>query len=449
MDAAALFRGDGWQNVIAGIGGRRDKRTHTRIGSAAILDDQELGLLYLGDGLGRRIVDVVADDMTREGVELDGDPEDIATLTAEMDRLHMWEALNQAVKWRRLYGGSLIVLGAMDGATLDKPLTDRVRAVEFLRVADRTQVDWGQVKFEPDSRKASFGQVVAWPIRFNPRRSALATMVHPSRVLEFRGVPIPQSLAVGVPEWTTYWGTSVLHAVWDRLADYGTTMSSVVNIIFEFIVWKYKLADLAAKLSEDNGAAVVARMEIMAMCKSVLNAQLLDATEGEDATRDTASVAGLSDVVDRVMMALSAVTGIPLTRLFGRSPAGLNATGESDERNYYDQVRSDQQTQLSRAIDRIIEVLCASRDVHIDYDTVDWRFRPLRSPTAKEEKEEAKLDADRKYAEMQTHVGYIDRGVYDADEARRMIAEEYGLEDGPAPEPPAEPAGQGESGDAE
>ena len=39
---------------------------------------------------------------------------------------------------------------------------------------------------------------------------------------------------------------------------------------------------------------------------------------------------GIADTYDRFMMDVAGAAETPVTKLFGRSPAGMNATGESD-----------------------------------------------------------------------------------------------------------------------
>src|SRR5690606_930445 len=44
---------------------------------------------------------------------------------------------------------------------------------------------------------------------------------------------------------------------------------------------------------------------------------------------------GINDIYESFMLDVSGAAQIPVTKLFGRSPAGFQATGESDLRNYY------------------------------------------------------------------------------------------------------------------
>ena len=99
-------RFDGWANVFTGLGGVNDKTRYTGYGDTTIIDDDTLALIYSGDGLGGRIVDIVADDMTREWVYLGEDEDERAKeVMDELTSLAAEEKFNEAIKWQRLFGG--------------------------------------------------------------------------------------------------------------------------------------------------------------------------------------------------------------------------------------------------------------------------------------------------------------------------------------------------------
>ena len=88
------------------------------------------------------------------------------------------------------------------------------------------------------------------------------------------------------------------------------------------------------------------------------------------------SFAGLSDVYELFMMDMAGAAEIPATRLFGRSPEGLNATGESDLKNYYEHISQLQEAILRPALDRLLPVLFVSV-LGILPDDLDFVFEPL------------------------------------------------------------------------
>ena len=115
---------DGWNNILAGLGSTMDKSQQTTKGDFAIIDDDTLASIYMSDGLGRVIVDAVADDMTREWITLGtpGDKKNVDVINNELTRLSTESTFNETIKWQRLFGGSLIFIGAMDGRKPSEPL---------------------------------------------------------------------------------------------------------------------------------------------------------------------------------------------------------------------------------------------------------------------------------------------------------------------------------------
>jgi phage-related protein (TIGR01555 family) len=126
------------------------------------------------------------------------------------------------------------------------------------------------------------------------------------------------------------------------------------------------------------------------------------------------------------MLKLSGSTGIPVTRLFGRSPAGLNATGESDLTNYYDLVEATQRNRLMPAIRRLVNLICAWKGIK---KVPEITFNSLYQMS---EEEKAKVD----YTEAQTKQIYVNMGALDADEVRHDTLGLTGVVE--MPEPTAE-----------
>jgi phage-related protein (TIGR01555 family) len=87
---------------------------------------------------------------------------------------------------------------------------------------------------------------------------------------------------------------------------------------------------------------------------------------------------GIADAYDRMMMAVAGAARIPVTKLFGRSPAGLNATGESDMKNYYDYIDSLRDTVFRAIIERLPPLLALSAWGEIP-DDLDIDFEPMET----------------------------------------------------------------------
>ena len=162
----------------------------------------------------------------------------------------------------------------------------------------------------------------------------------------------------------------------------------------------------------------------------------------DDYIRENVSFSGIPEVLYIYMMMVSSCSGYPITRLFGVSPAGLNSTGESDMRNYYDRVRSEQGAMLEPILLRLVQIISEWKNIEEPY----IEFRPLQQLTDKEKSELEKLDAEKEALIASTWKTYIEAGILEpyqaaflqfGDELDKIpIPEEYQL---PAVEPVAEP----------
>lgn len=413
-------RTDGWQNVYSGMGiSGQDKRASTTFGTPMKLGEQELDDLYRGDGFGRRIVDLVANDMVREWFYVEGDT-DGDTLAA-LKKLRYKRHLTKAIRQARLMGGAGIFMMVDDGA--DDPaeplIPDRVKKIESLKVYNRyelSRLEWYQDPDEPN-----IGQTSVYTI--NPRDQASHTFnVHETRLLKIDGADVSTRV-----RWQSNdgWGDSVLQSAYSQLQGLASMLGSVETILGEFVIGSLTIKNLADMIAAGQEALIQKRLQQMDMAKHILNTILLD--DEEIFNRESTTVSGIDKLIETVLMALSAVTGIPVTRLMGKSPAGLQATGESDTRDYYDMIAGEQEDKLQSETERLIGLIYGSSEYKgwkpKDEQDIEVVFNPLWQPTEKEVAETRKTQAE-------TDALYIDRAVLLPEEVAnsRFGGDEYSLD---------------------
>jgi uncharacterized protein len=152
------------------------------------------------------------------------------------------------------------------------------------------------------------------------------------------------------------WGDSVLQPVADAIFASGLVSSSIASMISEAKLDVIKIPGLMEMLSTDAGTAkVFKRFSEANVAKSTINATLLD--KEEEWERITLRLNGVDRVLGMYLMICAGAADIPSTRFLSREPAGQNATGESDIRNYYDRISSDQEVRQTPALSRLDEVL--------------------------------------------------------------------------------------------
>ena len=412
-ETKSVERKDGWMNLFTGLGTKADKTKSTRAVPTGFLADAEKEIIYADDGLGARIVDLLPEDMMKQGWHyvFENEKEGFDNYSKIYNRVFKEIRANykiaQALKWARLYGGALILLGVYDGESLDQPLNlNKIKNFENLKIIPRNNVMYGTMEFQMNPELPHYGQVEYYPVTFYTGRKYQMRKVHYSRVIEIKGIEIPSSEASLIPMEFRYWGLSVFQRIQDRLKELGSSFSSLANLLNELTIGKYKYKDLAQIMSSDDGGELVQkRLQAMDLMKSVFHSVLLDTDESFE--RDTLSFGGVSDVMYQFMMMTSAATGYPMTKLFGISPGGLNSTGEADMYQYYDMVKAKQETELLPIIERLVKIISEWQNI----PEPEIVFNPLEQMTEKEQAELEEKKARTEKLKQETYQGYIDMGI--------------------------------------
>jgi len=361
------LRLDGWQNVFTALGVQgKDKRLGAKF-EAPVLVHEQLVDLYRANDVAARIVEQLPENGLREGWGLsigkEQDKELADKMLAKIDEMEWNETIKQAVCWQRAYGGAITLLGVRDGASLSSPLEiERAGTFEWL-----TNFHAGEVKVETwyeDPREPSFGRPKLYKIldkthAGGPQRTRPDVLIHESRCLVWDGVRVDrqgrQSLSTN-----NGWGDSVLVRCHEVLRDFGLAWGGVAVLLQDFAQAVYKIEGLSEMLAAGQEEQIKKRMSIMDYARSVLRAILLDSNE--EFERKTTNLTGIPEMLDRFQTRLAAAAQMPVTILMGISPAGLNATGESDTRHWYDSVRAWQEKALRPKLNRLLEVAFAAQN---------------------------------------------------------------------------------------
>jgi hypothetical protein len=310
---------------------------------------------YRGSWLVRQVVDCVADDMTRQGISIESDmkPDKIDQLMEYWDKLMLWQRLNSNLKWSRLYGGSLCAI-MIDGQKPHTPLRlDTVGKDQFkgLMVLDRWMV-WPHLEApvtDPGSQDYSlpgFYEVVS------DAKAVPHMKLHHSRCIRMDGVELPYWQKIA----ENYWGLSVIEPLYDRLIAFDSTSQGAAQLVYRAHLRTLKIEKLRDLIAFGGPGyqAIVQQLQMIRLFQSNEQLTVLDSTD-EFETHQYA-FGGLSDVLTQFAQQLSGAAGIPLVRLFGQSPGGLNATGDSDIRNYYDFLKSQQEARLRRPVMMLLDL---------------------------------------------------------------------------------------------
>jgi phage-related protein (TIGR01555 family) len=318
--------------------------------------------IYNGSGLARRIVNAHPWHATRRGITFPGRSD----LDRRWQRAGFLTEVTRACRLARLFGGSLIVIGAADGGA-EAPLAG-VDGVRWIRAYGSNRVTAeGVVDLDAADR-----------FRVT-RRDGRSVVVHRSRAIVVRGEEATDDGRAARGGWDV----PILEIVYETLADLNGAFKAAGSMMQRASEGVLTMRHLLESLATDS-ALVQARAEALRIARSVAGVMLLE--EGETYTNVSASFGGIPEVLDRVMSRLSADTGIPVQILFGESPGGLNATGEAPRGSWDETVAAWRSEVIDPIVRRLLEV-----DGNGD---AEHEWPAMREPTATERAALAKVEAE-------------------------------------------------------
>lgn len=392
---AKKFVGDGYQNLFASLGiNANNVSAGGNYDFGGFITRQRLLLeaAYRTSWIVGKIVDTKAEDMVRAGITInaDFDPSDTDFLQKRLVQLNVWKNLCSAIKWGRLYGGAIAII-LIEGQKLDKPLNIKAvgkNSFRGLLVLDRWLVNpsLGNLvqEYGPDFGLPKFYDIVPTSTVLRNER------VHHTRVLRFEGVELPYLWK----QAENLWSESVVERLYDRLLAFDSTTQGAAQLVFKAHLRTIGVEGLRDILAAGGVAeqALIKQFQYIRQMQSNEGLTLLDSKD-EFQTHQY-SFSGLSDVLMQFGQQVSGATEVPLVRLFGQSPTGLNSSGESDLRTYYDGVAKDQDTTLKEPLTTIIRVACMSELSRPLPENASIIFNPLWQMDDKEKVDLAKNVAD-------------------------------------------------------
>ena len=355
------FTADSFQNFAArvglGAGSQHDQSTY----SANYLSRNRLLVesMYRSSWVVGQVVDVVADDMTREGINMRGleSPEDAEEINQELDRLQVWDKLNKTIKWSRLYGGAIAVM-MIDGQNVSTPLNINTVAKDQFKgliVLDR----WMVVPSLEDL-VTEYGPYYGVPKYYDVITDSVGLCnqkIHYSRVVRMDGVELPYWQAIA----ENLWGQSVIERLEDRLTIFDSATLGAGQLVYKAHLRTYKVKGLREIIAKGGRLydALVKQIEQIRLWQSNEGMTLMDAEDTFETHQY--SFTGLDNLLMQFGQQIAGATGIPLVRLFGQSPAGFSATGESDLSNYYDNINQQQEGRMRTPLQTLLEVVSLSK----------------------------------------------------------------------------------------
>jgi phage-related protein (TIGR01555 family) len=328
----------------------------------------------------RRISETLATEMTRKWVKLQaaGDKdktEKLKQLEAAMKRLKVQSAFRKAAEQDGFFGRSHIYLdfGTTDDRDeLKTPIGDGGNDIS------KNKIKKGSLK-----RLKTVEPVWCYPTDYNsndPLRPdwykpsswfVQGTQIHSSRLLTFVGREVPDLLK---PAYS-FGGLSMSQMAKPYVDNWVRTRQSVADLIHSFSVNGIKI-DLAEALqvSDANGGELFKRIDLFNRLRDNRGTMVLNA--GEEFFNVSTPLGTLDALQAQTQEHMAAVSGIPIVKLLGIQPMGLNASSEGEIRVFYDWIHAYQELLFADQLNRVLGFIQLSEFGEVDPD-ISFKFVDL------------------------------------------------------------------------
>ena len=392
------------------------------------------------NGMIRACVETTADDMTRNWIELrregeakvgektdsqklleslgvnddqaDTEAADMLTaIDAEMARLKLRQTFHDAAALVGYMGGCLVFVdtGETDPQRLREPLHIGPASIELQKDRPLRFIPIDPVNVFPGLYNSLS------PLRedyFKPRSWwVLGQEVHSTRLLRL----VANELPVLLKPAYNFLGQAQAQILWDYVMHFQNVRVASQRLLGKFSLTVMK-TDMQNVLTQQAGTAELdKRIALLVQHRSNDGVQVID-KEAEDIVKLETPISGVTDVVRQSLEILAAMNRTPAVKLLGISPSGFNATGESDIRNYYDHILSQQEKVLRPALQTVLKILQIKLFSSID-ESITFDFSALS------EADNAAIATTQK-TKADTMAVLLDRQVISPEEARRALADD-------------------------
>ena len=388
---------DGYSNAAAFLGEDSLLLSSGTFHRSGLTSQTELlTVTYRESWLAKRIIDMPSEDMTRAWYSLATPlPENALHDIYRLEAKHsVKQEITNAIRWSRLYGGAIAVMILRgENEELDQPLDiNRLLPGCFqgLLVLDRAQGVEPSLELVSDLDDPDFGLPMYYTVNLE-QEDMSCVKIHHSRVLRFVGRELPYLETIR----ENYWGASELEHLWDELQKRSATSANIAQLIFQANITTLKMGNLGEHMAFGDDDMQSALLRTLANENRLRTSYGLQIMNSDDSLENHAyTFSGLSEIYESFMMDMAGAAEIPATKLFGRSPEGMNATGEADLRNYYDMISQMQERLLRPALERLLPVLAVSCWGFVPED-MEIVFEPVMTPTPAERADRADKMSDK------------------------------------------------------
>ncbi|MDQ0299650.1 phage-related protein (TIGR01555 family) [Salibacterium salarium] len=399
FDRAKEYKND----FMAGGGkaGHRDPLTKQKPSGRRYVSQEEITRMYANNQIVQNIIDIPAEDCTREWITIEMENEKLARgLEQKLQKLKAQEAFEKMVGFDRLRGDGFVSIGSAETGNweLQDPLNvNKLRKIDYLHGFSSNKI----TKFEvlDDPFHPNYGDVEFYQVNSSGMLAEMSRQVHRSRLLHMQSKKLEDD----------HWGQPMLEPMWDILTVFDTSVWSVGQILYDY-TFKVFSSDQAEGLTKEELRETQMLTDFMFRTEA-----LALIGQNETLSKESTQVQGIDQLLNFVWELLSGSARMPKSHLLGQQ-AGTISGAQYDSLNYYARIAGIQENFIRPKIEYLVRLLLWASDEaggQIDPDSFEWniKFNPLW-------KLDDQTDADIRKKTAETDAIYLKNMVITPDEVR-------------------------------
>lgn len=331
----------------------------------------------------------------------------ITQLTQKLERLNVRSLIRTAVIHDQAFGGAHVFPHLKEAGVpvpADSPLLMSPTFVKRGCLDSFTCVEpmWitPNAYNANDPTKANFYKPASWYM--------LSTIVSNTRLFTMISRPVGDMLK---PAYS-FRGISISQLAMPYVDNWLRTRQSVSDTVKQFSITYFKV-DMAQCLAPGGTMSLDNRVQLFNLYRDNRNAGVVDMTT-EDIAQINTPLSGLDALQAQSQEQMAAVSHIPLVKLTGITPAGLNANSDGEIRVWYDYVAGYQAHNTGPLMEWILDLVQLSEYGEID-PGLSWEWNPLYELTDLEL-------ADVREKNARTDLTYTEIGAIDGDMVQKRLA---------------------------
>lgn len=250
-----------------------------------------------------------------------------------------------------------------------------------------------------------------------------------SRLLTFTSRELPDLLK---PSYN-FSGISLSQMMENYVNQWLRMKDSVSDLARNFSIMVLKTDMTAVLAGSSDGSSIINRAQYFRQTRDNQGLMMLD-MNAEDLVKVEASLASLDKLQAQAQEHMAAVAQMPLVKLTGVTPAGLNASSEGEIQVWYDHLVSRQESDFTEHLNLLLQLAQLDIDGQID-EAIGFEYTSLTEPDGEALARQRKTDAD-------AAAVYLQNGVILPEEDRERLQSDpnsgYNNLTGPAPDKPVE-----------